>query len=45
MKEIFILTMSTPEQQIKGKRQLNDLYDAVPFTSDKFKEYGQKRMK
>ena len=45
MKEIFVLAKSTQEQQIKGEKQLNDLYDSVQFISDKFKEYEEDRAK
>ena len=38
MKEIFVLAKSTQEQQIKGKKELNDLHDSVQFISDKFKK-------
>ena len=41
IKEIFVLVKSNQEQQIKGERQLNDLYDSVQFISDKFKEYEE----
>ena len=41
IKEIFVLIISTQEQQIKYERQLNDLRDTVQFISDKFKEYGE----
>ena len=45
MKEIFLLAKSTQEQQIKAKRQLNDLHDSVLFISDKFKGYEEDRAK
>ena len=45
MKEIFLLAKSTQEQQIKAKRQLNDLHDSVQFISDKFKGYEEDRAK
>ena len=32
------MIISTQEQQIKDKRQLNDVRDSVQFISDKFKE-------
>ena len=38
IKEIFVLIISIQEQQIKDKRQLNDVRDSVQFISDKFKE-------
>ena len=45
MKEIFLLAKSTQEQQIKAKRQLNDLHDSVQFISDKFKGHEEDRAK
>ena len=37
MTEIFVQAKITQGQQIRGKRQLNDLHDFVQFISDKFK--------
>ena len=39
------MAKSTQEQQIKGEKQLNDLYDSVQLISDKFKEYEEDRAK
>ena len=41
MNEIFVFAKSTQEQEIKSKRQLNDIPDSVKFISDKFKEYEE----
>ena len=41
MKEISVLGKSTQEQQIKDKKQLNDLHDSVQFISEKFREYDE----
>ena len=43
--KIFILAKPTQEQQIKGKRQLNDTHDSVQFISGKLKEYEEYRAK
>ena len=45
IKEIFVLTKSTQEKQIKDERQLNDLHDSVQFISNNFKEYEKDRAK
>ena len=45
IKETFVLIISTQEQQIKDKRQLNDVRDSVQFISDKFKESEEDRAK
>ena len=42
MTEIFVYAKITQGQQIKGKRQLNDLHDFAQFISDKFKDLGKK---
>ena len=39
------MIISTQEQQIKDKRQLNDVRDSVQFISDKFKESEEDRAK
>ena len=45
IKEIFVLIISTQEQQIKYERQLNDLRGSVQFISEKFKEYEEDQAK
>ena len=45
IKEIFVLIISTQEQQIKYERQVNGLRGSVQFISEKFKEYEEDQAK
>ena len=43
MNELFQITSSAKDSQIKGKLQLKDLNEAVNFISTKFDEYEKER--
>ena len=43
MNELFQITFSTNDSQIKGKLQLKDLNEAVNFTSTRFDQYEKER--